>query len=89
MNFRRSRGVGRVEISLLLLQAAKQVSKILLKLLLGTQVQSSKDIWQLYSKINQVHSATMQEDGQGICLLSQIMFSIFHVEPDIIFIYVK
>lgn len=44
MNFRRSRGVGRVEISLLLLQAAKQVSKILLKLLLGTQVQSSKDI---------------------------------------------
>lgn len=63
-----------MEISLLVLQAAKQVSKLVLKLSLGTQVQSSKDIWQLYSKINQVHSATMQEEGQ---VLSQIIFSLF------------
>lgn len=33
-----------MEISLLALQAAKQVSKLVLKLSLGTQVQSSKDI---------------------------------------------
>lgn len=63
-----------MEISLLVLQAAKQVSKLVLKFSLGTQVQSSKDILQLYSKINQVHSATMQEEGQ---VLSQIIFSLF------------
>lgn len=66
-----------MEISVLVLQAEKQVYKLVLKLSLGTQVQSSKDIWQLYSKMNQVHSATMQEDGQGTYLLFQIMFSYF------------
>lgn len=66
-----------MEISVLVLRAEKQVYKLLLKLSLGTQVQSSKDIWQLYSKMNQVHSTTMQEDGQGTYLLSQIMFSYF------------